>query len=104
MTEREAWLWLAPKWDDPISDSNGCCWMRFNTADCVGICACILNMYTNGMIGLDVVSSMERKIVRERHIRDTFNPPLYLFPRNRDGARQRAALCRRFAAECEVAA
>lgn len=91
MTEREAWLYCADLWDSPFVDTDGGCWVYANGCKSMGLCSTICWMFEEesalyqamlDKIGL-LAASMDR---------DHEN---FLWSIDTEGARQRAAFCRR---------
>ena len=95
-TEKQAWLWLAKKWDRPYQISRGE-WavMRTNGGN-LGLCPCISKLHFEfEWIDESAYWRMKNTLTVLPFVRDNFK-----FPTTRHGARQRAAFCRKMARAC----
>ena len=94
MTERQAWLYLAKRWDkaflsDGYTVTNVC-------DDCThGLCQSLCHLEDEGEIDSNTRLEMSSKIPKSAD----FAP--YVWPMTIAGAKKRAAFCRRMAAKCK---
>ena len=89
MTQRQAWLYLAEKWDNAHDDGDGNYFASSGTIGAYGLCP----MIDFGMrVKPDVRKSMLKKISAI-----PFMDEPYRFPTDKSGARQRASFCRKMA-------
>lgn len=93
LTEREAWLLLAEWWSGKLrTDDDGDTLMVGGKWGCYGLCSSIVLLSSTGRISQEIQESMRRKL-------GEVPGSDYRWPQTLAGARQRAAFCRRMAAE-----
>lgn len=88
-TEREEWLALAKEWDAAEYGGAG---IHRTHRGYSGLCACISEDFSDGLITFAIVNIMYSKI-------DKIPGIVYKWPRNAKGAKARAAFCREQALE-----
>jgi len=98
MTEIEAWKYLAKAWSS-AEPSYGEYVARIGTIPRECLCLCTWQLVINGVISPHLERMMDRKI---RFEKKRIGADLYLYSTNAEGAKKRAALCRRFARQLEA--
>ncbi len=95
MTELEAWKYLAKVWAGGEESEYGLHQVLINgnyLEDC--LCLCTWRMKQQGMIYAYIERQMDKKIGNEKIRLGAGN---YIYDRDAEGAKKRAALCRKFA-------
>jgi hypothetical protein len=101
-TEEALWLWLAKKWDKPVLSDASFAKVMIQIGDsrCFGLCG--------SLSAIDDSPIEQRARDRLLKITATIQPGRgaypFLFPKTAAGAKKRAALCRKFAAEARAEA
>ncbi len=88
MTEREAWLFLADKWDNVEGDEHPR-YVVVNGYEAAGLCPCIDSLESADDITPPVAAFMLAKIPKKRDSHDA------CWPFTEEGAKARAAFCRK---------
>ena len=98
MSEREAWVYLAPLWDKPTM-AGGVAYAIIYFGDrAEGLCGSVFLLWYHGLISNRTRNAMGKQIKAvPKTIPGLHAPDLYAWPRNLAGAKQRAAFCRRMA-------
>lgn len=104
MTEKEAWLYLAKKWDEESYLGDTCegfsAYVVIKDFRRPGLCHCLRGVRIEKFISQEMYSEMKRKLDShgpEKKYGDTFQ---YRWPLTMTGAKKRAAFCRRMAKLC----
>jgi len=92
MTEKQAWLYLAKKWDKPKKPPSDYAFVRISGMVCFGLCGSVkmLNITTRSVKRM--LNRIEVGWSRTFPFYDN-----YRWPRTRAGAKSRAAFCRKMA-------
>ena len=102
MTEREAWLRLWWLWSRAkCAGDTYCVQVRKGWPHSNCLCWCIQDMADDRLITRTVGLAMMKRIRAEGRRRKTTIGENRLWSTDAEGARQRAAFCRRQAAKCE---
>lgn len=96
LTVKEAWLWLAEKWDNPIVTKLGEAYINLDGGpSCWGLCRSVISL-RHSYVDCQTYYEMMDQLLRAIGLGVG-----YIYPCTADGAKHRAALCRRLAEECK---
>lgn len=103
LTERQAWLYLARKWDRPRRDPEDGfpVVFIFNTLllrNCACLCNSCFGLFKSGRVIEPIYSDMRNRLHKNKP--NSRPGCVFWWPLTKAGARSRAAFCRRMAKEC----